>query len=140
MIESYYSMLPKGTILPWDPTIRDSSGIPTGNFYSIPDGWRMCNGLNSTPNLSGRFLIGSNDLGEVRKTGGRIDIPYGGTHDHSGSVSSSCGDRDASGFQASGNNCRLISNSLSVISDGNHNHGGENRPPYYTVIYITKVR
>ena len=38
-------IVPKGTIVLWSG--RD-----------IPDGWLLCNGLNGTPNLSSRFVMG----------------------------------------------------------------------------------
>lgn len=46
----------------WD----DSAGVPVGSIVmwsgtvaTIPLGWHLCNGLNGTPNLSGRFIVGA---------------------------------------------------------------------------------
>ena len=32
--------------------------IWSGSTGSVPGGWRLCNGSNGTPNLSGRFVVG----------------------------------------------------------------------------------
>ncbi|MSR73246.1 hypothetical protein EXS61_01410 [Candidatus Parcubacteria bacterium] len=43
-----------------------SGGIPiggiimwSGSVANIPSGWKLCNGNNGTPNLSGRFIVGA---------------------------------------------------------------------------------
>lgn len=45
----------------------------SGSTEAIPEGWHLCNGENGTPDLRGRFVLGSNgsDLGE---TGGADKI------------------------------------------------------------------
>ena len=41
-----FNMLPKGSIIAF-------------NGKEIPKGWALCNGTNGTPNLSGRFIVGT---------------------------------------------------------------------------------
>ena len=45
--------VPSGGIIMWN-------GLST----SIPDGWKLCDGTNGTPNLSGRFIVGIGSNGE----------------------------------------------------------------------------
>lgn len=47
-----HDVLPKGIILLW-----------SGSVVSIPSGWRLCDGTNSTPDLRGKFIIGAGDVG-----------------------------------------------------------------------------
>ena len=46
--------LPVGTILPY-----------VGDLSKIPHGWALCDGTNGTPNLTGRFLQGSNIVSAI---------------------------------------------------------------------------
>src|ERR1700722_1510352 len=72
-LEGYLAQMPSGTILAWDPIIRDASGTPTGRLHQLPKGWAICNGVNGSPNLAGIFLMGTADQRDVGKTGGRAD-------------------------------------------------------------------
>jgi hypothetical protein len=50
-----YSSFPSGTIIIWVP--------PGGTApLSPPSGWAVCDGTNGTPDLRGRFLLGSNPM------------------------------------------------------------------------------
>ncbi len=46
---------PRGAIASWSPAAAGTSTIPTG--------WALCDGTNSTPNLIGRFVIGAKPTG-----------------------------------------------------------------------------
>lgn len=48
------NILPVGTILPY-----------VGDLSDIPHGWALCDGANGTPNLTGRFLQGSNIVSAI---------------------------------------------------------------------------
>jgi hypothetical protein len=50
---------PSGCIAIWSSTVG-----------TIPAGWYLCNGLNSTPNLQDRFVVGSGGNYTVGSTGG----------------------------------------------------------------------
>lgn len=45
------SGIPKGTIIAWSPTYAGTNTIPTG--------WLLCDGTSSTPNLIGKFIVGT---------------------------------------------------------------------------------
>lgn len=47
--EFVHDILPRGTIIMWSGTITVPSTIPTG--------WAVCNGLNGTPDLRGKFIV-----------------------------------------------------------------------------------
>jgi microcystin-dependent protein len=53
------SIVPAGVILMW-----------SGSIASIPSGWVLCDGTNSTPNLRDRFIVGAGSTYAVNATGG----------------------------------------------------------------------
>lgn len=58
---------PVGGIIMWSGAINE-----------IPEGWKLCDGSNSTPNLSGRFIVGYNasdvDYNAIGKVGGAKEV------------------------------------------------------------------
>lgn len=54
-----FGLVPSGAILLW-----------SGSVASIPSGWALCNGLNGTPNLQSRFVVGAGTSYSVGETGG----------------------------------------------------------------------
>ena len=60
--------------------VSDLASVPSGGIIlwsgaanAIPSGWYLCNGSNSTPNLSGKFVVGysaSDGDFDVNDTGG----------------------------------------------------------------------
>lgn len=81
--------VPVGAILMW-----------SGSVASIPSGWVLCNGANSTPDLRNRFIVGAGGSYSVGATGGSANAvavshthsAYSGTeshdHTHAGSTTS----------------------------------------------------
>lgn len=57
--------------------------IYSGSIASIPAGWVLCDGLNNTPDLRDRFVVGAGTTYAVDETGGAL------SHDHSGAIASS---------------------------------------------------
>ena len=66
--------LPSGAIIMW-----------SGSIGSIPAGWNLCDGTNSTPDLRDRFVIAAGSTYAVGATGGSADAIVV-THTHTASV------------------------------------------------------
>lgn len=56
-----FNGVPSGSILAW-----------SGTASNLPAGYVICDGTNSTPNLSERFILGTTSTGGVGRTGGAI--------------------------------------------------------------------
>lgn len=142
--------IPTGVIVMWSGT-------------TIPSGWALCDGTNSTPDLRNRFIVGANDAsktGITTQTGpgfnattGVIDSTYtpgdiGGetshqltvvempSHNHTydrTTAPSSGQDQSGSGSGDAVN----INQSNTGSKGGNGYH--ENRPPYYALAFIMKT-
>ena len=76
------SLFPAGGIILW-----------SGSTASIPSGWVLCNGSNSTPDLRDRFVVGAGSSYAVNATGGASSVTLATNqipaHNHSASSSSS---------------------------------------------------
>jgi len=70
VINPSLSAMPKGTIIGW--------GVKT----AIPQGWVVCNGANGTPDLVGRFPLGTANSSEIGDKVGKADH----THSVSGTT------------------------------------------------------
>jgi len=46
----------------------------SGSIASIPDGWALCDGNNSTPDLRDRFVIGVGSSHALNSTGGSASV------------------------------------------------------------------
>lgn len=142
--------IPKGTIVAWYPDVScvivDSS---TGKKQiTLPIGWAICNGDN-TPNLVDRFLMGTESFELLSKIGGSNIIPSGGSHSHLGQTIN-CETSGSDGPFGEGQSGRDDDNrpwstrftaqfNLKTDSCVEHNHGGDNRPAFYSIIYIIKL-
>lgn len=134
----------------------------SGSSASIPSGWLLCNGSNSTPDLRNRFVVGAGDTYAVGATGGSADAVVV-SHTHSATVTDSghthtqtnnAPDVDtgtlttggnSSGSQYSGSTVTssaatqsattgiTVANSTTGVSGTN-----ANLPPYYALCYIMK--
>jgi len=115
--------VPSGVIALWSGTVA-----------SIPSGWVICDGTNSTPNLTGRFIVhadadaaGTYNVGD---TGGSNTVTLaeanlpGHTHSVSGTTDSDgAHTHNVSGnTSASGNHTHTLSGNTS--NSGNHTHNG----------------
>lgn len=73
--------------------IDDLSGVPEGTIVMwansiIPAGWSICNGLNGTPDLRQKFVLGAGGVYPLNSSGGAVDhFHFFGRHtgDNSGS-------------------------------------------------------
>lgn len=62
------TLIPSGIILLW-----------SGSIASIPSGWVLCNGANSTPDLRDRFVVGAGTTYAVNATGGANTVTLDAT-------------------------------------------------------------
>lgn len=127
-------ILPKGLIVAWK------------GGDNPPSGWALCNGLNGTPDLRGRFIFGYNpELGgayPLESKGGSekhtLTIEEMPSHNHNVSGAVAWG---GSGPGYSGGSNK-IDGSISVSKTGGKDGQTQphnNMPPYYVLAYIMKL-
>jgi hypothetical protein len=140
----------------------------SGTIATIPSGWVLCDGTNSTPDLRNRFIIGANAddsgvaktnvTGSATQTGGSKDAivvshthtatvtDAGHTHTvnntggaHSGPLSNS---PVAAGSGFGGTLTMLTGSRTTGITVANSTEGSSgtnaNLPPYYALAFIMK--
>lgn len=108
--------VPKGTIIAYYPPININIEelLNENTYYWVPDGWAICNGLNDTPDLTNRFIMGSEKT-ELGQVGGSVEhnhrleqVPYDTAPD------------------------------ASNVNNGTIIHSANHLPPYYKLIYIVR--
>ena len=126
----------------------------SGSLGSIPAGWVLCDGTNSTPDLRNRFIVAAGDTYAVGATGGSADsilVTHTHTitdpgHTHGGSYLS--GTPGASGFGPTTTAPAQFSNPISIptattgitaTNSSGTSGTGANIPPYYALAYIMKT-
>ena len=142
---------PKGIIVAW-----------SGDINKIPDGWTICNGTNTAPDLRGKFILGVNQnsnrnssmmINEMGASGGKEKAILKHKHQYYQSVSD--GGDWKGGYELTypnGGNKTFVLTSKRGESDGYGNNddfrnisdtselGDENTmPPYYALAYIMKL-
>lgn len=128
------SSVPSGSIIPW-----------YGNIVDIPDGFALCNGLNGTPDLRNRFIVGAGSSYDLSAIGGAntvtLTVAQMPSHNHIMSRNADLSDvnpTSALGYHDTISNYDgygwLYSTSY---SGGSQAH--ENRPPFYALYYIMKL-
>ena len=139
-----YGTIPVGGIIMWSGT-------------TVPDGWALCNGQKSngvqTPNLCNRFIVGSGIEYNVGATGGAKEVTLTESqmprhrHFYTGDdqlwsvpdsrydigLEAEVGGYDASSQTSGG--ARIYKTSR---TGGDQPH--ENRPPYYALAFIMRVK
>ena len=106
----------------------------SGNVNSVPSGWVICDGSNSTPDLRDKFVVGANNAYAVGATGGAT------TDSISISISGNTGVESVFGsngyIQPSPHNARpQHSHSFS----GSGSATVDTLPPYHALLYIMKT-
>jgi microcystin-dependent protein len=131
----------------------------SGSSATIPSGWLLCDGSNSTPDLRNRFVVGATSTYAVGATGGSADaIVVSHTHTGTSTVSdpshlhnipgARAGNPDGGGPYLAGANSPSagtdtaaaltgISVSTSISTTGSSGTNA-NLPPYYALCYIMK--
>ena len=132
--------LPVGTILP----------IFNPHKVELPVGWVVCGGQTiddqdsiffnlPVPNLSDeRFLMGTFSSASYGKSGGVNDIANEVDHSHTYTIQKVRPQPSSVGYQGRGDQCYVSTNSTGGA--GAHNHGGENRPRWFGVFHIIKIK
>ena len=137
----------------------------SGAANAIPSGFVLCDGNNSTPNLTDRFVVGAGAAYGVGASGGSstvtLSLAQTPSHTHTASVSDPGHQHNTSvtgaalfpgfgnitiGYGGPGGYPATVfsmSNANTGISVSNNSQGGgqshENRPPYYALCYIMKT-
>jgi len=123
MVDQLNIACPSGLIALW-----------SGSIASIPSGWYLCDGNNSTPDLRDKFVAGAGSSYAVGDTGGEathvLTIAEMPVHDHvvTGGTAGGSGHvrRDA------------LNNSNHTTNSSGNGSAHENRPPYYALAYMMK--
>jgi microcystin-dependent protein len=136
------ALVPSGGIIMW-----------SGSIASIPSGWLLCDGSNSTPDLRNRFIVGAGSTYSVNGTGGSADaIVVSHTHTatvtdpgHNHTFPNTNGGSGSIQVQyARGGQQELVTTSTEAtgISVSNSTTGSSgtnaNLPPYFALAYIMK--
>lgn len=125
MVDGLDTAMPSGMICMW-----------SGSAASIPAGWYLCDGNNSTPNLLNRFIVGATSTYAVGATGGEAthvlteaEMP---AHTHSFGTNVNSGSGYAKG---GGLNADTPTSGIGTTGSGAaHN----NLPPYYALCFVMK--
>jgi microcystin-dependent protein len=122
-------------------------GVPSGIIVmfggaisNIPDGWKLCDGTDGTPDLRDRFIAGAGDEYSVNDTGGEESVQLtenelpSHTHEYTESNADNTNQEPFGSTDIRVNDGVFQANTSSAGSDQAH----ENRPPYYALAYIQK--
>ena len=134
--------IPTGAILLW-----------SGSLGSIPTGYALCDGTNSTPDLRDRFIVGAGSTYAVAATGGSADAIVvththtatvtdpGHSHTYNGGVLSASGYSPGGNIFASGAIATATATTGVTVANANAGTSGTsaNLPPYYALAYIMKT-
>ena len=140
------NVVPTGLIAIW-----------SGSIGSIPSGWVLCDGTNSTPDLRNSFILGAGNSYSVGQTGGSTDAIVvshthtatsvvtdpGHNHTYISNTGGATGIAPPSSNQGDPNG-RTTSNSFTGITVATTNAStgvsgtNANMPPYYALAFIMK--
>ncbi len=143
-INGEFNMIPKGSVVAWTQT-------------TIPKGWIICDGKNGTPDLRGRFIIGTGqgsnltnrNLGDIGGEENHLlspdEIPQ---HAHQTIIFSSQGFLQSIDLDGPGCGAMVTDFNGPYLQTGNPQKGANqvkatqahnNMPPFYILYYIMKL-
>jgi hypothetical protein len=143
---SLLNLLPSGVIVMW-----------SGSVASVPTGWSLCNGANSTPDLRDRFIVGAGSTYTPGNTGGSANaIVVSHTHTassvvtdpgHAHNYNDTVLQADYFGAGANASTATTSSTSSNVtgitvattVNSTGSSATNANLPPYYALAYIMKA-
>jgi hypothetical protein len=99
----------------------------SGSSATIPSGWLLCDGSNSTPDLRNRFVVGATSTYAVGATGGSANAIVV-SHNHTATVATTSLTGTITNQYVAGD---TYGNTTGVFSQSNNNvdgDGGESRP------------
>jgi hypothetical protein len=137
------------------------SGFPSGGIIiwsgssaSIPSGWLLCDGSNSTPDLRNRFVVGATSTYAVGATGGSADAIVV-SHTHTATVTDpghlhtylfptsiglAGGGNNLAANTGGSQNTSTATTGITVANSTTGSSGtNANLPPYYALCYIMKA-
>ena len=133
--------IPSGCVVMW-----------SGSIATIPSGWFICDGTNSTPDLRNRFVVGAGSTYAVAATGGSANATLvshthtatvtdpGHSHIYQGYLNVNQGGTGGGSAQAPQN--KSTDSAVTGITVANSTEGSSgtnaNLPPYYALAYIMK--
>lgn len=113
---SWATVIPSGIIMLWSGTIA-----------TIPTGWVLCNGSNSTPDLRNLFVVGAN-----ADSGGAAKSTITGAAAQTGGATTSVSNA------GNNSNTTVQSGSGTSVAGTSHTHTSTIIPPFYALAYIMK--
>ncbi len=135
-IQQAIEAIPPGSNIPAGGVI-----IWTGAADAVPDGWALCDGTNGTPDLSGRFVLGSSATHAVGETGGSEEVTLtveqmpGHSHGINVYKTPTSGTNKINALPY--NPVAGIQNLATLEAGGSKPH--PNMPPYYALAYIMRL-
>lgn len=123
-------IIPSGIVVMWSGTVNN-----------IPTGWALCDGTNGTPDLRGRFVLGTGGTYNPGDTGGAKEVTLTVAQMPAHSHVYSSYDSIQSLYAASTGTMKqfTISSTTKNTKTTGSTSPHPNMPPYYVLAYIMKL-
>jgi hypothetical protein len=136
------SLVPVGAVIDWYRP-RPTTAVPLGfmicNGATVADPESILNGTR-VPDLTDRFVMGVPPE-RLTETGGVKGIPMDGGHNHGGVTAGFAGYQTGEiNYDRQRGHVDQFEIALKIAPADAHNHGGENRPPYYGLIKLIRLK